>query len=105
MSQPIVLPQVVDGFSYNTQLQYHPLHFFPHALAQMDVLRRAANYRPRWWTVPDDAGEPAIAATPQTIAPYDTALLTISVPAGSYLWGYQFSVQSATDADGNPASV
>ena len=49
-----MLKQVVDGFSYNTMLLWQYCRFFPNALAQLDVLRRAVNYRTRWWCIPDD---------------------------------------------------
>ncbi len=45
------LRQVVDGFSYNTMLLWQYGRFFPNALAQLDVLRRAVNYRTRWWVM------------------------------------------------------
>jgi hypothetical protein len=53
-----MLPQVVDGFSYNTMLIWQQCHFFTNALAQLDVLRRAVNYRTRWWCIPDDIDQP-----------------------------------------------
>ena len=82
------LKQVVDAFSYNTELKYLPERYFPNALAQLDILRRAANYRARWFVIPDDIDQP--------IAPYDTLYFQINVAGGSYLWGYQFSSLSAT---------
>ena len=88
MQQPIVLDQVVDGFSYNTCLLYLPNRYFPNALAQMDILRRASNFRARWFVIPDDIDQP--------IAPYDTLYFQLQVSAGAYLWGYQFSSISAT---------
>lgn len=91
------LKQVVDGFSYNTMLMYLPERFFPNALAQLDILRRAANRRARWFVVPDDIDQP--------ITPYDTLYYQISVAGGSYLWGYQFSSISATDSAGNPVAT
>ena len=61
MSAPIILDQVVDGFSYNTNLLYLPNRYWPNALAQLDILRRANNLRARWWCVPDDIDEPIAA--------------------------------------------
>lgn len=89
--QPIILDQVVDGFSYNTCLLYLPNRYFPNCLAQLDILRRAANFRPRWFTIPDDIDQP--------IAPYDTLYFQIQVAAGAYLWGYQFKTLKATNGD------
>ena len=87
-----MLKQVVDGFSYNTMLLYLQERFFPNALAQLDTLRRAANYRARWFVVPDDIDQP--------IQPYDTLYYQIAVAGRSYLWGYQFSSISATAPEG-----
>lgn len=93
----VTIPHVVDGFSYNTQLKYLPYRFFPNALAQLDILRRAANLRARWFVVPDDIDQP--------IQPYDTLYYQIEMAGGSYLWGYQFSSISAVDPDGDPAET
>jgi hypothetical protein len=78
-----MLKQIVDGFSYNTALNYLPCRYFPNALASLDLLRRAANFRPRWFVAPDD-----IQAQP--VQPYDTFYTQFEVPGGSRLWGYNF---------------
>ena len=91
------LRQVVDGFSYNTMLLYQQCRFFPNALAQLDVLRRAANYRTRWWVIPDDIDQP--------IQPYDTLYFQCVVSGGSYLWGYSFCSISATGPAGGPVAT
>ena len=95
MSQ--MVKQVVDGFSYNTMLIWQQPRYFPNCLAQLDVLRRAANYRPRWWVVPDDIDQP--------IQPYDTLYFQIEVSAGSYLWGYSFTTVSALNPSGAPVAT
>jgi len=82
--KPVFVPQIVDGFSYNASMLWSPGRFFPNALAQLDILRRAANYRPRWWTIPEN-----ILASP--IAPYDTLYYQLNVPDGTYLWGYNYN--------------
>ena len=92
-----MLRHVVDGFSYNNSLQYMPCRFFPHALSQLDILRRGVNYRARWFVVPDDIGEP--------IAPFDTYYYQVNVAEGSYLFGYSFAAISATNPDDEPAEV
>jgi hypothetical protein len=92
-----MLKQVVDGFSYNTMLLWLWNRFFPNALAQLDVLRRAANYRTRWWVIPDDIDQP--------IQPYDTLYFQCEVSAGSYLWGYSFASISATDPSDTPVAT
>ncbi len=92
-----MLPQVVDGFSYNTMLLWLYNRFFPNALAQLDVLRRAVNYRTRWWVIPDDIDQP--------IQPYDTLYFQCEVSSGSYLWGGGFSSVSATTPAGAPTET
>src|SRR4051812_27203656 len=87
-----MLKQIVDGFSYNTMFLWLYCRFFPNALVQLDVLRRASNYRTRWWVVPDDIDQP--------IQPYDTLYFQCEVSAGSYLWGGGFSSVSATNPAG-----
>lgn len=91
------LKQVVDGFSYNTMLLWLQERYFPNALAQLDVLRRAANYRTRWWCVPDDIGEP--------IQPFDTYYFQCEVSSGSYLWAYMWASVTATNPAGNPTET
>ena len=95
--QPVILRQKVDGFCYNTSLLLLPYRFFPQALGQLDLLRRAANFRPRWWVIPDDQGEP--------IQPFDTFYYQLAIANGSYLWGLNFKALSATDPDGHPTEV
>src|ERR1700679_3819516 len=97
MSDTLVIPQKVDGFSYNTELLYLPERYFPNALAEMDVLRRANNYRPRWFTIPDDIGVP--------VAPYDTYYYQVEVADGSYCWGYQFASLSAIPPGGGSTAT
>ena len=88
-----MLKQVVDGFSYNADLFYLANRFFPNALAQLDILRRASNYRARWWCVPDTADSP--------LQPYDTLYYQCEVADGSYLWGWSFKSISAS-SNGSP---
>lgn len=91
------LPQVVDGFSYNANVFYLANRFFPNALAQLDILRRAKNYRARWWVVPDSADNP--------LQPYQTLFYQCEVADGSYLWGWSFAVISATTQGGASVST
>ena len=79
-----MIPQIIDGFSLNAGLLYLPKRFFPSALAQLDVLRRATSYRPRWYCVPDDFSQP--------IAAYDTLQYQIQVVPGSYLLATNWTV-------------
>lgn len=93
----VTIPHVVDGFSYNTQLKYFPYRYFPNALSQLDILRRAANLRARWFVVPDDIDQP--------VAAYDTLYYQIAMAGGSYLYGYMFASISAVDSNGAPAAT
>ena len=97
MGSTVVLPQIVDGFSYNDQLIFLPGRYFPMALQELDTLRRAANFRPREWCIPDNFNEP--------IQPFDTFYYQIEVAGGSYLWGYNFVSLSAINPDGGPAET
>lgn len=84
----------VDGFMYNTSLLLLPNRFFPFALGELEVLRRANNYRARWYCVPDDMEGNPTPTTPigtQPIAAYDTFQFQISVSPASYLWGMMFA--------------
>jgi hypothetical protein len=93
----IPLKQIVDGFSWNSNLLYTQPRFWPNALAQLDVLRRAANYRARWFVFPQDIDQP--------IQPYDTYYDQLEVNGGSYLFGYNFACISATDPNGDPVDT
>ena len=86
-----MLPNIIDGFSLNAALLSLPKRFFPNALAQLDVLRRAANYRPRWYCVPDDFSNP--------IPAYDTLQYQLQVAPGSYLWATNWTVLDGENSD------
>jgi hypothetical protein len=74
---------IIDGFSLNMAIRYLPYVWEAHALAQMEILRRANLFRPRWHVLPDQQNTP--------IAAYDTYEFQAGVLAGSYLWGIQFT--------------
>lgn len=81
----------VDGFSYNVNNLLVPQRFFSYALGQLDLLRRARNFRARWWVVP---------ARGEVIAAYDTLQYQCDVANGSRLYGVMFSaVSPSTIAD------
>ena len=92
-----MLKQVVDGFSYNSELLWLPNRFFPNALAQLDVLRRAVNYRARWFVVPDDIDQP--------IQPYDTLFYQFQVASGSRFWAWSFASISAVPPGGGSVAT
>ena len=74
---------VVDGFLYNPAIRYTGSKYFALALSQLEILRRANLYNPRWWVVPDDLTQP--------VAAYDTLEYQLKVEGGSYLWGLQYN--------------
>lgn len=75
---------LMDGFLYNPSLRFAtPYDYYPTALGGLEILRRTALYRPRWYVIPDTINQP--------IAAYDTLEYQVHVQAGSYLWGYQFT--------------
>jgi hypothetical protein len=92
MSPTVKIPQIVDGFSYNSNLLWVQGRFWPNALAQLDILRRSSNFRAHWFVFPDDIDQP--------IQPYDTAYYETQVNGGSYLWGYNFTSISAVPPGG-----
>lgn len=91
-----MLPNIVDGFSYNTTLEELPLRWEPMALAQLETLRRAANYRAHWYVVPDDVAH--------QIDPFDTFYYQVRAAGGSYLWGYRFAVMPVPNQEQAPPS-
>lgn len=86
-----------DGFSLDPTIRYLPNRYTPGALGQMDVLRRANGYRPRWFLVPDDFNQP--------LAAYNTLEYQLQVAGGSYLWGLQFTQTNAAFIEVAPTSV
>jgi hypothetical protein len=89
--QPVTTDQLntpIDGLTLNPYTVVRPYDYHVSAMAQMDTLRRANTYRPRWYCVPDDFNQP--------IEAYGTLEYQIKVTAGSYLWGIKFAQFSAT---------
>jgi len=72
-------PDIVDGFTYRPDLVYNPSSPFIMGVGQLDTLRRAANYRPRWYTLPEEKNLP--------IAAFDTSREQIHLIPGSLIWG------------------
>lgn len=88
----LTVKPIVDGFMWNTSLLILPNQFGPDALMELEILRRAHNYRARWWCIPDDEGQP--------IAAFDTFQFQVEVSPGAYLWGMMFATvggAAATD--------
>ena len=84
--------QIADAFSINPFTIAVPYVYYPGALAQMDTLRRANTYRPRWYCIPDDFNQP--------LQPYETLEYQIKVTGGSYLWGIRFVQYDDSDVSG-----
>lgn len=89
--------QLADGFYYNPFTTLTPYSYYAGALSQMDTLRRANTYRPRWYCIPDDFNQPLQA--------YETLEYQIAVTGGSYLWGMRFIQYSPTWDQQAPANV
>lgn len=92
-----MLKTPMDGFTLDPTIRYLPNRYTPGALGQMDVLRRANGYRPRWFLVPDDFNQP--------LAAYSTLEYQIQVAGGSYLWGLLFTQTNAAFVEVAPTSV
>lgn len=94
------LGDLFDGFTLSTSLALLSTSYRAHAQAQMEVLRRARGYRFAAWSAPSMAEPTAAATTPaKTVPAYSQIEEQWSIPAGSYLWGWAFSVLSG--AEGN----
>jgi hypothetical protein len=78
---PLTMPDpspIMDGFTYNLNIRHTAMNYYPLALDQLEVIRRANLMRPRWYVVPTDQDQP--------VAAYDTVQYQTSVTPGSYLW-------------------
>lgn len=78
---PITMPDdtpIMDGFAYNLNIRYTAMSYYPLALQQLNIIRRANLMRPRWYVVPTDQNSP--------IPAYQTTEYQVSVTPGSYLW-------------------
>lgn len=88
-----------DGFTYNLSpfARATPFRYYAAALQNLEVLRRANLYRPRWYVFPDDINQPLPA--------YETLEYQISVTAGSYLWGYNFTELDSDQDATTPSNI
>ncbi len=75
---PFELDQIVDGFSYNLNCRDLPYRYSVSAIKQLDILRRANNYRPREYVIPDSFNVP--------IPPYLQVEYQLRVTPGSFIW-------------------
>lgn len=74
---------IVDGFMLSASQLYLPINYRAHALAQMEILRRAAAYRCREYTVPNKL---------QTVIPaFSQVEQQVAVNPGSYVWAISFA--------------
>lgn len=72
---------VVDGFTYSLRRLFDPGWFEPMALGQLEALRKAGAYRPRWYAFPQDWESLSIPA-------YTTVEQQVRMTPGAYLWGF-----------------
>ena len=73
-----MVPELMDGFTLNPSIRYRPNWYFPMALGQLDILRRANTYRPKIYSLPDDFNTP--------IPTRETREFQIRLTPGSYVW-------------------
>jgi hypothetical protein len=71
---------VIDGFSYSLSNIYTPGWYRPMALGQLEALRKAGNYRSRWYTVPEDLDE--------VLPGFGVIEQQLRIVPGTYLYGY-----------------
>lgn len=74
---------IVDGFLYSASQLYLPTSYRAAALVSMEVLRKAAGFRNRWFLSPPDLSDP--------IPAYSQLEYQLGIEAGSYVWGLSFS--------------
>ena len=74
---------VVDGFLYSASQVYLPTSYRAAALVSIEVLRKAAGFRNRWFLAPEDLQNP--------IPAYSQLEYQLGIEAGSYVWGLSFS--------------
>jgi hypothetical protein len=86
-----------DGFVLNPAIRLWPYNYTAGALSQMDTLRRAATYRPRIYSVPDDYNQP--------LAAYETLEYQIKVAEGSYIWGLLFRQFNTLSQQVSPTGI
>lgn len=73
------LLDIVDGFVYSASQLYLSSRYRPHALAQMETLRRARSYRTLTRLIPDNSLDP--------IPAYSQLEQQVRVEPGTYWWG------------------
>lgn len=78
---------IADGFAYSASMLLLPTTYRAHALAQMDVLRRARGYRNRQYCIPNNLLNPVIA--------FSQVEEQVNITPGSYLWGIGFSAPAS----------
>lgn len=82
-----MLKTVADGFTLGQIFRPLPQRALPYSLGQMDILRRASAYRPKWFALPENMYP--LYATPTVVVPaYGHWFGQIRVVPGSYLWGF-----------------
>lgn len=76
--------QAVDGFTLDQGWRNMPFEYPALALGQLELLRKAANLRPKWYQFPTLDGSVSY----PTIGQRRQYERQIRVTAGSWLWGY-----------------
>lgn len=78
---------IIDGFTYNSRVM-HVSSYYHSAVAQLEGLRRANGFRPRWFGVPTSDQIP--------IPPFGSVEYQVVVQPGAYLWALNFWAETAT---------
>lgn len=85
----------VDGFLYSGSMLMLPSTYRANVIAQMEVLRLAKGYRPRWYPVPELGA--------QSIPAYSQYEKQVRVQPGGYLWALSLSAPFNDTDDDDPA--
>lgn len=90
MTDFTLLPQIVDGFCYNTPFNrpHKPFNYFALQLERLDALRRQqGNYRMRQYVTPLNLI--------QTVGAYSTFRDQVRMTQGTYIWALTFCIVTA----------
>ncbi len=77
-----MLSPIIDGFLYNTNYRMLYGYYPTAALQAIDSIRRANNYQPRYFVVPEDLNA--------QVPAFGVHEYQVSCKSGSIVWGYSF---------------
>lgn len=73
---------IIDGFTYNTNYRMLAGYFPTAMLEQLEAIRTANIYQPRYYVVPEDVNA--------QVPAYGSHEYQVNMPSGSIIWGYTF---------------